>query len=327
MILPTNATAMSSASQSSLSSSSFLNASKHTYYDILHISPTATYDEIKSAYRSLIVRCHPDKLKSLTKHNTHDTKYSEGVRDLENGLSSIDMDDDGENDEVDVLEGADGHDDDETNNSSSRENQRARPTTQIKAQTESLADGASSFITTSPLSDTTQKSAETSNVAFLHIQAAYQCLRDPHQRRQYDERLNRKEERKEWVWKGATEVDLSGMEWDWCRVVEQEESDGDDNGEVEADYGVDDKNGGCSENREQTSIPTYPSLQKVFFHQCRCGDSFQIVQDELLDSIIEFDNINKNKNHESSGKIFTNRVWQCDSCSLSIRIHVDMDVV
>jgi len=59
-------------------------------------------------------------------------------------------------------------------------------------------------------------------------------------------------------------------------------------------------------------------LQTVFFHPCRCGDTFQVFQEEVVTSIGDA--------KESTDGLFTNRVWQCESCSLTIRIHVDIDL-
>ncbi|KAL7543082.1 hypothetical protein ACHAXR_012407 [Thalassiosira sp. AJA248-18] len=129
------------------------------------------------------------------------------------------------------------------------------------------------------------------------MQAAYQCLRDPAKRRKYDEVLRRNEEREEWKWKGSLEVNLSEMECDLCCVVDEDNSDEEDDATGDED-----------------------TLEKVFFHPCRCGDTFQIVQEELQESI------SKTGTPWDKNAMFTDRVWQCESCSLTIRINVDIDI-
>lgn len=91
------------------------------------------------------------------------------------------------------------------------------------------------------------------------------------------------------------------MECDWCCVVDEESSDDDHEEDI-------------------TSVADGDMpLQKAFFYPCRCGDTFQVIQEELLESIddTKSDPIDKDN-------IFTNRVWRCESCSLMIRIHIDI---
>lgn len=141
------------------------------------------------------------------------------------------------------------------------------------------------------------ESEESTSILFHQLQAAYKCLSDPTKRRQYDESINRKGERDTWKFRGATEVNLSEMDSDMCCIVDEDSSDD----EVDSADGE--------------GAP----LEKVYFHPCRCGDTFQVVQEELLESISA-----AAKRKTDIG--LTDRVWQCESCCLTIRINVDIDV-
>ena len=227
-------------------------ASKHTHYDVLQISHTASADQIKAAYHLLALRCHPDKLPSIPKNAdraVRETKTSES-------LSAIDMDDD---DEVD------------TNNDSN------------------CASAYKPSSIASELNISTEASTQTT--LFHHIQAAYNCLRDPEKRRQYDESMSRIDEREKRKWKASSSVNLSEMECDLCCVVDEGNSVGES---------------------------TDAALHKVYFHPCRCGDTFQVFEEELIVSM------NSVKKRDKYGMV-TSRVWQCESCSLMIRIHIDID--
>lgn len=235
---------------SSLASSS-QDVAKRTHYDTLLVSTKATPDEIKKAYRALVVRCHPDKLApSLSSCNFNDdTKPScTSSFTISKGLADIDLDDD-EN-SVDCVD----------NVLLATKEQEKSSHTKIEEETTKAAK------------------------AFHEIHTAYECLRDPNKRMQYDQSLSRDEERKEWRKKGATEVNLSDLESDMCCIVNEEDN--------ESDRSVSDD-----------------ELQRVYFYDCRCGDTFEIFEEELLES--------------TSGE----HVWQCESCSLGIRIVVDVDIV
>jgi hypothetical protein len=244
-------------------------ASKRTHYDVLQISHTATADQIKAAYHSLALRCHPDKLSSIPNNvdrAVRETKFSES-------LSAIDMDDEDEVSEEST------HDD---SNCESAD------------KTSSIASELNL-----PTFPCTEEEASTQTTSFHHIQAAYNCLRDPKKRRQYDESVNRIEEREKRKWKVSPSVHLSEMECDWCCVIDEGNSD--------------------SESTDICAANGDAALHKVYFHPCQCGDMFQVFEEELLVSM------NSMKIRDKYGML-TNRVWQCESCSLMIRIHVDIDI-
>mmetsp|Transcript_16062 Transcript_16062/g.29042 ORF Transcript_16062/g.29042 Transcript_16062/m.29042 type:complete len:273 (-) Transcript_16062:90-908(-) len=271
---------MPSTSTSEELPESTLVASNETHYEVLQISPAATQEEIKIAYRSLVVGCHPDKLPPIRKNESnHNHAYEE--TQISVGMSAIDIDDE----------------DDES------ENDNNKPGTDKSASI--TIDSAQ------PTAVPNAEEKETTSIQqtkFHQIQAAYHCLRDTDKRRQYDESISRKEERLGWKLRGALQVNLSEMECDWCCVVDEENSD-DDDGADQSISGDDGSDAGTS------------PLQKVFFHPCRCGDTFQVFQEELLESV-------SNANICSLDKIdvLTHRVWQCESCSLTIQIHVDIDI-
>ena len=242
-------TALFSMTSSPPASSSQALANR-THYDTLTVSTTATPDEIKKAYRSLVVQCHPDKLTpSSSSCDFNDAKASsESSLMISKSLAAIDLDDDDDDDSYDAEE-----------------------------QTKTIEQSSST---------STQPEEETSKAAkaFHAIHTAYECLRDPNKRIQYDQSLSRDEERKEWKKKGATEVNLSDLESDMCCVVHED----------------DDESGGSGSDDQ---------LQRVYFYNCRCGDTFEIFEEELLESTS------------------SERVWQCESCSLGIRIVFDVDIV
>ncbi|KAL3762160.1 hypothetical protein ACHAW5_003190 [Stephanodiscus triporus] len=240
-------------------------ASKQTHYDVLQISHTATANQIKAAYHSLILRCHPDKLPSIPTNVDRafgKTKSSES-------LSAIDMDQE-----------------DEASDENARDSSN-------KSVDISPSIAAEMHFPAAPWTD--EGASTQTTTTFHHIHAAYNCLRDPEKRRQYDESMSRNEEREERKWKASSSVNLSEMECDWCCVVDE----------------------GDSEN--MCTADGDAALHKVYFYPCRCGDTFQVVEEELLETI------NNVKRWDKHG-MFTSRVWQCESCSLTIRIHIDINI-
>lgn len=254
-------------------------SSKQTHYDILNIPQTATQEEIKFAYRSLIINCHPDKQIANKNDKEGENNTCEDVI-ISSGLSAIDIDED-------INE--DTNDNGQIDDTQSNKNKQTIIPSSLK--TESISNTIE------------EKQQEESRLLFLNIQAAYNCLRDPMKRRQYDEHISRNDEKESWKLKGAIEVNLSEMECDWCCVVDEDD---------DSDSTDDERNRGGSITHDIND----DDLQKVFFHPCRCGDTFQIVKEELLESIDD--------TKCSDGIVLlTNRVWQCDSCCLTIRIQVD----
>jgi len=253
-------------------------SSKQTHYDILKIKQSATQEEIKFAYRSLIINCHPDKQTANNTDKEEENITCEEVIDSL-GLSAIDIDEDTTEDT---------NDNSQIDDTQSNKNKQ---TSIPSSKTESI-------------SNTKEEEREETKL-FHNIQAAYNCLRDPMKRRQYDEHISRNEEKELWRLKGAIEVNLSDMECDWCCVVDEDDDNDSDNTD-------DERNRGGSITHDIND----DDLQKVFFHPCRCGDTFQIVREELLESI-------DNTKSREDIVLLTNRVWQCDSCCLTIQIHVD----
>lgn len=250
------------------------SSSKQTHYDILKISQSSTQEEIKFAYRSLIINCHPDKQSA---NNTGKEEENNTCDDIivSLGLSAIDIDEDTIEDTNDNIK-------------ESKNNQTTIPS----SKTESISNAE-------------EKQQEETRLLFHNIQAAYNCLRDPTKRRQYDEHISRNDEKEIWKLKGAIEVNLSEMDCDWCCVVDEDDID-------DSNSTDDESNRGGSATHDING----DDLQKVFFHPCRCGDTFQIVKEELLESIDD-------TKYSEGIVLLTNRVWQCDSCCLTIRIHVD----
>ncbi|KAL7472306.1 hypothetical protein ACHAXS_012632 [Conticribra weissflogii] len=284
-----------------------LESQKKTFYDVLQISRNATPDEIKAAYRSLILCFHPDKsLQSgpISSETTNENAVNEGnsmyMSSLELKLCAIDLDDDDVDGDVGDFQCNNGMD-----------VAAYKPLINSTSQIPSLPDHSlNNQNNLSPSSTMKQQEVGENNKTFLEIQAAYNCLRDSCKRREYDESLRRDQERDKWRYNGAVEVRLSEMEYEYCCVEYEDESNGHDT--------TSKKNQSVEDYETQSNLD---QLQKVYFYPCRCGDTFQITIDELRESLIEDNSISGNFN-----RILSDCVWQCDSCSLSIRIHVDKDL-
>lgn len=117
------------------------------------------------------------------------------------------------------------------------------------------------------LSGTSSNTIRTDEKEFTRIQLAWECLRDQRMRYKYDDDLQRKREKQNQIYIKATPVHLNEMH--------REEVD------CENDLG-------CIE------------IQNVFSYKCRCGDTFEIFEDEI------------SKDSHS--------VFECQSCTLAIKI-------
>ena len=235
-----------------------------SHYDILGISPDATGEEIKRAYRALVVRLHPDKARGSAEHQAPISTPGESAEEIVTRTPDIAAIDDGEND-------ADGR----VSPSSDECDGQARPGSDP-------SEGPETSTPTAP--------AEPADPSpFQRLQTAYNTLRDASVRSRYDDEIRRSRERAEWRARGAVEVNINEIESDLCEIVDD---DSDDCSEIE-ERGGGAKNG-CS-------------LQMVYFHPCRCGETFEICRDDLTE-------------RRDRGDVL---VWHCEGCSLSICVRMD----
>ncbi|KAL7484543.1 hypothetical protein ACHAW6_010182 [Cyclotella cf. meneghiniana] len=245
-----------------------------SHYEILRISHTATEGEIKQAYRSLVVRCHPDK--KLTTHHCDDATSSCRHGKDEHAWSLVDIDDD----ETQICTGD--VDDVSTDNRGCSSLER-----ETNERSGSASEDEEEYFNSTVHTDSEQRRQQRQNndfsSEFHQIQTAYNTLRDVNKRAAYDESLQRLKDRDRWVNTGAMEVNLSEMESDVCCVM----------------YGDNDNS-----DAEREDL-----IQTVYFYQCRCGDTFEIVREELVE-----------------GLRMGRAIWRCASCSLAIRICVDVDI-
>ncbi|XP_075145512.1 uncharacterized protein LOC142220320 isoform X1 [Haematobia irritans] len=61
-----------------------MSKSKRNFYEILNASPNATFEELKTNYKNLILQCHPDKLQQQQQQQQH----HETIDKLENDLNN-----------------------------------------------------------------------------------------------------------------------------------------------------------------------------------------------------------------------------------------------
>jgi curved DNA-binding protein CbpA len=242
-----------------------------SHYEILQIPPTATEEEIKQAYRSLVVRCHPDKNVATRYCDDATSSWRDGKD--EHAWSLVDIDDD----EHQSYAG-------DVNDVFTDNKERCSLERETNAHP-SASEEDEEYFKSSLHTDSAQQQQQSNDYSnkFHQIQTAYNILRDANKRAAYDESLQRQKDREGWVNNGAMEVNLSEMERDVCYVVYT------DNDESDAE-------------REDF-------IQTVYFYKCRCGGTFEIVREELVE-----------------GLRMGRTIWQCASCSLAIRICVDVDI-
>lgn len=120
-----------------------------------------------------------------------------------------------------------------------------------------------------PLHDAAQEPLTgDADVAFLRIQEAYETLRDPARRAQYDAKLVRDAIVRKRDGEDVRIADVVSVD-EMTREVLPVENDDDEEDEV------------------------------IYSHQCRCGDVYEVTEDELLDGV---------------------DVVPCNGCSLNIRV-------
>ncbi|XP_013119525.1 uncharacterized protein LOC106096365 isoform X1 [Stomoxys calcitrans] len=66
-----------------------MSTAKRNFYEILNATPNATFEELKSNYKQLILQCHPDKLQQQLQNDTNTTTAAINATDkLENDLNN-----------------------------------------------------------------------------------------------------------------------------------------------------------------------------------------------------------------------------------------------
>lgn len=228
-----------------------ITCDESSHYVVLGISSAATDEEIKRAYRSLVIKHHPDK--------TPTDCAPKQMIDAGHMTSLDNIDEEESIAAGDVQDSIDVH----------------ITRYELHKSPDSVAHGLKGP-NQSPINQSVQEVKDDKNKSFHRIQAAYNVLRDPIRRQEYDASLQRMQEKETWASDGAIQVKLSEMEKELCSVLYDEESE----------EGV---------------------LQTVYFHECRCGHTFEIVEGDLLE--------------ESKSSRY--QVHQCEDCSLSIKIIID----
>lgn len=264
-----------------------------THYDVLGVSPHASLDEIKAAHRKLSLLLHPDKQKkSVQTSRGSSIEWEEPKR---GSLHDIDDDDD----ETDT-NGVDRNDDgvnEQLNNLSLGERT-------VKSSTKEPNDEEKpSNVTGSATLPAVNGSDIQSLYTFRQVHMAWETLRDPTKRTEYDEDLARKSEKKASKVDKAVLVKLSEME----EILFQEED-----GEFGDGYVGDERYYGTEEDGGNTDGDVDDENGQIAYcYQCRCGDEIQVLPNELMGD--------GNGNRTTDTQVF-----ECPSCCLCIRVEADM---
>lgn len=138
---------------------------------------------------------------------------------------------------------------------------------------------------------------------FLKIQAAWSCLRDTDRRREYDESLQHSREKESDLYSNSPIISLSEMNVETCQVEIEDESDEEVSSPIE----------------HRDSMPAETSIEEetVYTWDCRCGDQFEVFTTDIMDR-----SLCDTTKGKKMGKDML--LMQCQSCSLSIRVHIDL---
>eukprot|EP00978_Attheya_sp_CCMP212_P000873 scaffold1889_cov33-Attheya_sp.AAC.1 len=124
---------------------------------------------------------------------------------------------------------------------------------------------------------------------FQWVQMAWTCLRDETRRRVYDQELRHQHQKVTSRLQMASSVTLSEMS---CELVSIEHDD---------------------DNDDNNDTPQDGELQNCYTYSCRCGDSFEVFQDELPEFV-------SSNNDQKMPSI----LLECQSCSLAVQVTVDI---
>lgn len=243
-----------------------------THYSVLGVANTASLSEIKAAHRRLARRSHPDK-------RTHS-----GTLEIRNNRQSVSK----------AIPTAGGGE------------KNVLVDTLIGDRTDSCAIGSSTQDTSAFDTGNEADADADADGNFRRIQMAWECLRDPTKRKNYDDELARKYESALSKVNKAVVIRLSEMDCEVCEV-ENDRNEEDDLSDA----------AGTSNRAENHSnnIGEDNQVQRVYVHKCRCGEDFEIFEDEL--GLVEgTDSVDSSCGIEN--------VFECQSCCLLIRVVVDV---
>ena len=264
-----------------------------THYDVLGVSPDASFEEIKAAHRTLSLRLHPDKQQKSriqTGKNT-ETVTRSSLHDIDDDDDETDLcgsDQNGLHEQLNNLALGERQDESCETESKDGEIHQSREVNEKDEQDASEDAGPCSDITTSM------------HYTFRQIHTAWKTLRDPTKRAAYDEDLAVKSEKKASKVDKAVPVKLSEME----EILFQEEEGYDDT------TGSRDHDEYYGQNADDLDDD---NCQVAYCYQCRCGDEIEVFPEELVEK--------NEKKHSSESNLF-----ECPSCCLCIRVEIDMSM-